>query len=223
MDAATLAGVAARRSELFWLLAELVSTCPDDAFVVRLRADLARLASAMESDLKTADLSEMGAVLAQAVDGAGITALAVEYTRLFGGVKSGYGLPPPYESVHRSEGPATEIGLAVKRHYESAGLDPAEAGSPPDHLGVELRFLSLLCYAECGAWRDGQKAKALQTLAAERSFLDEQLLRWVPRYWEQVRAQSKNDFYRKLAGFAQPMLNEDRARIEQILLEVNAV
>lgn len=221
MDAATLAGVAARRSELYWLLTELVLTCPDDAFVARLRGELARLAGALEPGPETAELSELGRVLAQVADTAGITALAVEHTRLLGGVKSGYGLPPPYESVHRSAAPGSDIGLAVMRHYASAGLNPVETGAPPDHLGVELRFLALLCYSECAAWRNGQEEEALRTLAAERSFLDQQLLRWAPRYWEQARVESRNDFYRKLASFAQVVLNEDGARIDSLLLEDN--
>jgi TorA maturation chaperone TorD len=222
MDAATLAGVAARRSELYWLLAELALTCPDGAFVARLRGDLARVTGTLEPGHKSADLSELGGVLAQIADATDITALAVEYTRLFGSVKLGHGLPPPYESVHRNAAAASEIGLAVMRHYASAGLDPADAGSPPDHLGVELKFLALLCYAECAAWRDRRKVEALQTLAAERGFLDEHLLQWAPRYWEQARAESRHDFYRKLAGCAQNSLDEDRAMINRIQLEAEA-
>ena len=222
MDTAALAGVAACRSAMYWLLAELVLTCPDGALVSRLRGDHARLADTFGSEHEAAGLFELGGVLPQIVDAAGIETLAVEYTRLFSGVKPGYGLPPPYESVHRRDSEATEIGLAVKTHYASAGLDPTDAGLPPDHLGVEFKFLSLLCYAESGAWHDGRKAEALQTLGVERSFLDEHLLQWAPGYCEQARAESRHDFYRKLTELAQIALNEDRVLIDRTLVEGDA-
>ena len=73
--------------------------------------------------------------------------LAREFTRLFRGVRPGYGPKPPYESLYRGEKTVMgDIAGEVKTRYREAGLS-VEArfkGEPPDHISFELFFLNHL-------------------------------------------------------------------------------
>ena len=220
MDAATLAGVAARRSAIYWTLADVFLTCPNEAFVARLRNDLVRL-----SDFGTASVLTTGLLaetLPDAGDAAGVTRLAVEYTRLFGGIGASYGLPPPYEAVHRNVEAAAEIAVAVTQCYSDAGLAAVDASAPPDHLGVELKFISLLCHGESEAWQKNLSAESVQALHRQRAFLDDHLLRWAPDYLKLVQAQAREAFYRKFAQIALTAVTEDRGLIEDLLVRLNS-
>ena len=159
MDTANLEATAVARSVLFWLLADMFLTCPDEDFVARLRRDLTAQPGDDETNPLLAELISLRQALPSTP---GETAdLAVEYTRLFGAVSPTYGPPPPYESVHAGSGSEAETASAVSRFYSAAGLGPVDTAVPPDHLGVELRFLALLCHGESEAWQKGTNADAI--------------------------------------------------------------
>ena len=222
MDAATLAGVAARRSAMYWLLADLFLTCPNEILVVRLRRDFIGVQKTAAGDSLATSLSALRDALPEVKDAAGITKLAVEYTRLFGAINASYGLPPPYESVHRSAGEAAALAVAVSEYYSAAGLAPTDQASPPDHIGVELKFVALSCHSEREAWQQDRAAEAIQALGRQRTFLDDHLLRWAPGYWELVQAKAQHEFFRQLATLARRSVTADRALIEEILVELDA-
>lgn len=222
MDAVTLAGVAARRSAMYWLQAELLLACPNEARIARLRRDLSVLTDDRTDHPLAKDLSALLGALPSAEDAAGIIRLAVEYTRLFGGIGASYGLPAPYESVHRRAAEAADLVAAVTRDYLDAGLAAIDEAAPPDHVGVELKFLALLCHGENAAWRGGREAVAVQALGRQRRFLDDHLLQWAPAYWELVRDKAQHQFFRSLAALAHLALVEDRALIGEILVGIDA-
>ena len=212
MDTTMQAEAAAARSTLYWLLADLFLTCPDEAFVARLRRDLV---DGLGTDSANPIIRELTALRdALPVDSPGTIALAVEYTRLFGSVSKSYGPPPPYESMHRGSSSPTDVVVAVTAFYSDAGLAPIDQAAPPDHLGVELRFLALLCHGESEAWRKGMSVDAIQSLKRQRDFLDRHLLQWAPDYLDVVQANTQHPFYRCLTALARRTMAEDKMVIE---------
>ncbi len=98
----------------------------------------------------------------------------------------------PYESLYnfppgdkpRLPGKASRD---VQVFYESTGLTMEEGMDlVPDHLSVELLFMSYL--AENGY------------LDKQHSFLEEHLLRWVPGYCDEVGKHAGTTFYKEIAN-----------------------
>ena len=125
--------------------------------------------------------------------------LAVDFTRLFRGVRPGYGPPPPYESVWRGEGRVMgRFTEEVLRLYFSTGVVPDLSEELPDYLGVELNFMARLAFKEASeggenscqgnGWRGWQK-----------KFLENHLWPWVPKYLKAMREEACTDFYRGLS------------------------
>ena len=207
-----LASVAAGRSVLYWLLADLFLTCPDQPLVERLSRDLPSTADAEHPVMR--ELAALREAMPQ--NEAGITALAVEYTRLFGALSRDESPPPPYESLHRNAPDAVAVG----EFYVKAGLVAFDGAAPPDHLGTEFRFLALLCHGESASWRDGRAKEARAALENQHEFLDQHLLTWGPAYLEMVEREARHPFYRALAGTARRIVRADRAVIDDLFTEV---
>ncbi len=133
--------------------------------------------------------------------------LSVEFTRLFRGVKQHYSPPPPYESVYREEGGRVfgQLSTEVQQEYRRFGLDLVSEvnGEPPDHLSFELEFLHLLCGQEAGAWERNDDDEALRLLWAEKCFLEEHLLTWLPKVCEKIREFDRLGFFRCLADLTE--------------------
>lgn len=196
----TSAAAAGRRSALYWLLAEIALTCPDRAFVERLQRELSRAPG--DCDPLAERLDELRSALPRLEDARAIEDLAVEYTRLFGGLKEGYGLPPPLESAASGSLAAPEIPVVLAQRYAEAGFPSIVNGAPPDHLGTELKFLAVLCYAEMRARESGQTAEAARSMELQRRFLRDHVNRWVPDRWRETASAAKESFYRVAAEIA---------------------
>lgn len=72
------------------------------------------------------------------------------------------------------------VSAEVQHSYASGGFQPALARVAPDHVGLQLAFLSHLCGAEAEAHADGRPdvVETVRSIAA--SFLDTHLLAWLP-------------------------------------------
>jgi TorA maturation chaperone TorD len=223
MNAATQASVAARRSAVYWLLAEFLLVCPSRAQVERLREDLAGSdAAEADADPLAAGLAAVRDALPEHTDAAAIDQLAVEYTRLFGAISPNYGLAPPYESVQRKTAAAAELAVAISASYSDAGFEAIDSSVPPDHLGVELRFMALLCHDEMQQWQSNDAEKAVQSLGRQRDFLDDHLLQWAPGYLRLVQMQAGHAFFRNVAALGVDVIPADRAMFEEILADLDA-
>jgi TorA maturation chaperone TorD len=193
-----LAESAARRSQTYWLLARLVLERPDAALLAELDSTLPLPAEASAKDEPLADeVCQLGVVVRAALgDPKALEALEVDYTRLFGGLAKRYSAPAPFESVALESRLMGDSTLAVQAAYREAGFDPpAPESGPPDHMGAELRFLSLACHQEMAAWHAGDRATAACWVERERRFLDEHLLAWVPRHCECLGQVAETPFY----------------------------
>jgi DMSO reductase family type II enzyme chaperone len=110
--------------------------------------------------------------------------LTREYTHLFA-VKA---VADPYESLYTT--PHAEargwVITQLERVYGRHGLVVSGLNELPDHLAVELEFLSYLCDQEASASQAGDAVAALKFVTAQESFLEKHLLRWAPRLSQKV-------------------------------------
>lgn len=212
------AAAAGRRSALHWLLADIALTSPDAAFVARLRRDLRPRND--KPDRLLTRLGQLCACLPPSHEGSQVERLAVDYARLFGGLKEGYGLPPPLESaaVGPLEGP--EVAVTLAERYAEAGFPSFVGSAPADHLGIEMKFFSLLCYAEMQALQEGKTTEAARYIALQRQFVGDHLGRWAPDHWRNVAASAEHAFYKLAAEIAaEALIDETSANFAKSTLE----
>lgn len=145
----------------------------------------------------------------EAISEADAPGIQGEYTGLF--VASGS--CPPYESAHSGR-PGLDTGLIaaqVQAVYGSLGMTMAAPGEPPDHLPVELEFMSFLCAEET---RSEETGEAGGWIDHERAFLSGQLLRWLPRFTALLRREAHGSFYRRVAEAALEFAQHDRMLLD---------
>lgn len=208
--------VAQHRSQLYWLLSSLYLRTPNAAFLQDLTGWLAASSSTDPEDNVACGL----AMVQQAAAECNVERLTVEYTRLFGGIKEGYGPPPPYESMYRESclmGATTE---AVTRTYAEAGFGTIHAAAgPQDHIGAELKFMSLVCCEEISVWEREEPDAAVSSWKLQRGFLDEHLLRWVPAYCRRLQQETSERFYAGAAALTEHAVAADREIVGHLLNE----
>ena len=196
-DCQSGAALAADRSQSWWLLSRLFLERPEPALLGDLASSLATVPndSGMDQEIQALraylEAGDMEALSQQ---------LAPEYTRLLRGIQEGIGPPPPYESLFRGGGLMSDATQSVRAHYLAAGFgEIAPEAGPQDHLGAELRFLSMLSFREAEAWEREAEAKALAMQEAQRAFLEQHLMTWLPDYSLRLADESKEPFYRAVA------------------------
>lgn len=120
----------------------------------------------------------------------------------------------PYETFYTREDGMIESGGSnpVVQIYNDYGyrvdLDKARVVSP-DHIGVELEFMSMLIDAQKRA-EDDDDIKAVKRLKDEQKrFLEEHILAFAPLYLINVAEQARTPFYKDAAKLALEFLMED--------------
>jgi TorA maturation chaperone TorD len=218
MDTAAYASLALVRSRLYWLLGGLFLTAPSAASLESLGRELAELDEKGPQELLPAVRQLRGGL------GAGADAMAAEFSRLLGGLREDDGPAPPFESVWRESRLMGESSLAVMRCYEKAGYGLIEeSAGPQDHIGVELRFLALLCHDEAAIATRRDRAALRAQLARERDFLANHLALWAPRLFAALRSQSALDYFLGMVALAEQFLELDAALIGELLDTVDAI
>jgi TorA maturation chaperone TorD len=145
-----------------------------------------------------------GGQLAQHMD-----ILTADYNRLF--VGPGKIVAPPWESAQVDDERQLfqEETLAVRNWYRRFGLQAERLyAEPDDHVGLELAFLAHLAQLALAAQAAADPARLSELLAAERAFLTEHALRWIPAWAAQVVEQARTCFYRGLAQVTAGVLAE---------------
>lgn len=127
--------------------------------------------------------------------------LEVEYARLFVGPFEL--IAPPYGSVYldgnrRVMGDST---MEVIKTYQTEGLSRSEDFKDlPDHIAVELEFMSFLIYKEIEALEKSGLDAAKEFVNKQEAFLNLFLLPWVPQFCKKIEEGTDNGFYKALAG-----------------------
>lgn len=135
--------------------------------------------------------------------------LQADYMRLFVGV--GKVLAPIWESVYFSDERMVfqEETLQVRNWYRRFKLESEKLHQEPDdHLGLELAFVAHLAQLGLQALEQGDEAEFRQSLAAQRFFLSQHLLKWAFKWAALVNKFSKTNFYRGVSHLVSGALIE---------------
>ena len=126
--------------------------------------------------------------------------LAAEYAKLFVGPSEL--IAAPYGSVYL-DGERRVMGdstMEVIKLYEEEGLGRDENFKElPDHVAVELEFMSFLIYKEIEALRKNDFKTALAYVEKQEGFLHGHLRQWLPLLCEKIKEGTGNLFYRAVA------------------------
>ncbi len=129
-----------------------------------------------------------------------------EYVRLF--VASRNGLCHPYEGAYLKDNRMVPVLLAtLDREYAREGLI-VSIDTLPDHISVELEYMSFLCGKEKGS---GGELKDL--FQKELAFIQKHLW-WVPEFSVRVRAKTKS-IYGTASLIIEKLIERDRDFIQQ--------
>lgn len=129
-----------------------------------------------------------------------------EYWRLFGpgGTVSPYETEyDPLVNARKGHELADLLGF-----YIAFGFKLRE-GELPDHLAVELEFLSLLLLKLLYARREGMEEAEAVTSTAIASFLRDHLGRWVEAFAERVETEAESETFRALAKLLRAFIGEE--------------
>lgn len=141
--------------------------------------------------------------------GAQIEPLKVEFAKLFVGPFKLFAAP--YGSVYL-DGERKIMGdstLDVKSRYREAGLDTAQNfKDAPDHISAELEFMYYLIFKEIEAFADSDTETAMGFIQKQKSFLEDHLMAWVPKFADSIIKNAENPFYANLASATKAFLEE---------------
>lgn len=117
-----------------------------------------------------------------------------EYLRLFHGFNP---VAVPKESFYRMEAP-----FKLEEYYNNYGYIPDP--KYPDHISVELDFLSFMTYHYLEL---GQKEKYR---SAVLFFLENHLLKWAPQFAEEIYLQTDSQFYKAISLLFLDFLSDEK-------------
>lgn len=137
-------------------------------------------------------------VMHQAMQGSSNEELQVAHAELFIGPFELKASPYGSTYLEKTRQVMGESTMEVKKHYQKAGLK-VDIKQPPDHIAIELEFLSFLCALEAEALHGGDLKKATDLQAEQKLFLRAYVLPWMPDFVENIRSGTENKFYLSLA------------------------
>lgn len=212
-----------------WELMALSFRYPDevliDAVVSGEWADAAReLADALEFELPEGFEEDACAVVADGSQ-AFLHALRAEATRLFVGAPSP--VCSPYEGVWRAADDGVKAllfvnphSMEVERFCKACGLGrPEGTNEPLDHVSTECELLEYLALRAAGLLEEGEENTATSYLSSAdfpggspevsyRTFFDEHVCMWMPRFAASVAENARHPFYRAAAMFLAASLSK---------------
>lgn len=127
--------------------------------------------------------------------------LSIEYAKLFLGPFEL--LAPPYGSVYLDEGGRVmgDSTMEVIDIYQKEGLARSDDFKDlPDHIVVEMEFISYLLYKEREAMENADEDSAMHYKNRQESFLNTFLRPWVSPFCKKIKEGTCNEFYVSLAG-----------------------
>jgi TorA maturation chaperone TorD len=136
-----------------------------------------------------------------------------EFARLF--IGPGKPLVSPYQSVYEEGTPYGKATLRMKEIYAEAEVSKGSGvKEPEDHIGMELAFMGLLCNRISSLV---DKSEILKNLHTQKKFLNEQMLKWVPKFCEDILKSERASFYRGVAMLTLGFLEEEKRSIERLI------
>ena len=136
--------------------------------------------------------------------------IKVDYARLFLGPFAM--MAPPYGSVYL-EGKRRLMGdstLNALQRYREAGVGiDGDFKDAPDHITVELEFMSFLIFKAIEASGNSDSAETVFSFEKQRSFFEDHLGAWVFEFVDAVEKNAAAEFYRNLVKATAAFLKED--------------
>jgi TorA maturation chaperone TorD len=141
-----------------------------------------------------------------------------EFTRLFiGPIKL---VAPPWESVYIGKETMLfqESTLAVRRFYQSYGLQPE--GYPrvaDDSLALELAFMSKMAERACNAFEQDKREDLISALNGSCEFLTKHMLVWIPKFLERMNESPSNVLYPQMCLILSAFISADKDVLTELL------
>jgi TorA maturation chaperone TorD len=143
-----------------------------------------------------------------------LEALAVEHARLFIGPFQL--VAPPYGSIYLDDA-KTVMGAStakVAAFYQACGLHLADDFHElPDHIAVELEFMSYLAFKQRQAEVSGDKGEGRRVVSLQREFLDRFLMPWLEPFTSAVILDGEAPFYQAIARCTTAFIHADHAAL----------
>lgn len=146
----------------------------------------------------------------RALQAASETEVAVSHARLFVGPFS-LGAPP-YGSFYLEHEKRVMGGttLAVQEYYRQNGLVlEKDFTELPDHMAVELEFLSFLLQRAIADAAAGRREAAAQWIDRRRDFLGKFVMGWYRQFCAAIREAADNPFYIAYADCLHAVISRD--------------
>ena len=84
--------------------------------------------------------------------------------------------------------------MEVLKFYQRIGLE-VDVKQPPDHIAIELEFLSYLCALEVGAIESGDMEKRAELQVEREIFLGTYVLPWMDEFVKNIRSGTESRYY----------------------------
>lgn len=208
-DTTTTEAEALARSAVYRLLSQAFAY-PTQESVAQLRDEDLRIALATADQSRGEVLDALEGVAA-AVAGADAASMEETYRLLFTHVHSAD--CPMFETDYG----AREIWRQAQELADLAGFYRAfgveQQAERPDHVAVELEFLHVVSYKAAWATMREEADHARICLDAERAFLADHAMRWVPGFASRLAALTQEGPYRAFAELALAHLRAESARL----------
>lgn len=164
--------------------------------------DIGEVISSFSSDIQGKFL-----LYKNSLNGLSGEAIEEEFTELF----MTRMLCPPYENSYGEIGADKAGTLAdISGFYKAFGFSISERDSDmPDHIAIELEFLSLIALKEAYGIEHGQEDMIEVCASAKKKFLGDHLGRWVGAFCKNLRERTTMDFYRNLALLTLRFIEEE--------------
>ncbi len=214
LRAEELCRLAEGRGRVYKFLAAVYISEPSDEMIDRM-LDRPFLESLSQIDASAKQLKDFAASFRGRYED-----VRIEYNSLFVVPLAQY--VRPYESAYRDGLTGDGVTRSVRQYYRSIGGDvTVEYGDLPDHLGAELDFMFFLCEKEKRCWGDRNGKEACQYLGAQKDFLEQHLLKWIPDLCQEIRGKTETGFYRSLAAFTHRFVTADAETVAELLKAAN--
>ena len=118
----------------------------------------------------------------------------------------------PHEAVYldKEKRLGGRVTMGVRQFYERAGTDISEdCIEMPDHIGMELEFMGLLCKIEKELLESADHSSLLKCIELQKTFLQEHLSQWAYVCCEEVIKHAVFGFYKAVARFTIEFLKSE--------------
>jgi len=164
--------------------------------------------------------------LASAASTEGLESARQEFANLF--IVPGPQYVTPYESVFRDTREVAgepvkgllmgQPAMDVMQWYRLAALEIAEEYEElPDHIGLELNYLSELCAKEVEFAAEGNTSKLSRAREMQRDFLAGHVVLWVDDLCEKIHQKTRLPYFRMVASMASEVARRDLTTLEGLL------